>query len=47
MEKELISLNPEYNNIPLNETAKCMGRMIDKLQKGESYATIKRKDLYR
>lgn len=30
-EKELISLNPEYNNIPLNETAKCMGRVIDKL----------------
>lgn len=30
-EKELISLNPEYNNVPLNETAKCMGRVIDKL----------------
>lgn len=28
---ELISLNPEYKNIPLNETAKCMGRVIDKL----------------
>ncbi len=28
---ELISLNAEYNNIPLNETAKCMGRVIDKL----------------
>lgn len=28
---ELISLNTEYNNIPLNETAKCMGRVIDKL----------------
>ena len=28
---ELISLNPKYNNIPLNETAKCMGRVIDKL----------------
>lgn len=30
-EKELISLNPKYNNIPLNENAKCMGRVIDKL----------------
>ena len=28
---ELISLNPKYDNIPLNETAKCMGRVIDKL----------------
>lgn len=28
---ELISLNPEFPNIPLNETAKCMGRVIDKL----------------
>lgn len=28
---ELISLNPEYKNIPLNESAKCMGRVIDKL----------------
>ena len=28
---ELISLNPKYANIPLNETAKCMGRVIDKL----------------
>ena len=28
---ELISLNEQYNNIPLNETAKCMGRVIDKL----------------
>ena len=30
-EGELISLNPKYPNIPLNETAKCMGRVIDKL----------------
>lgn len=30
-ENELISLNKGYNNIPLNETAKCMGRVIDKL----------------
>lgn len=29
---ELISLNPEYDNIPLNETAKCMGKVIGKLQ---------------
>lgn len=29
--QELISLNPEYKNIPLNETARCMGRVIDKL----------------
>ena len=28
---ELISLNPKYANIPLNESAKCMGRVIDKL----------------
>lgn len=28
---ELISLNPESPNIPLNETAKCMGRVIDKI----------------
>ena len=29
--EELISLNPEYKNIPLNSTARCMGRVIDKL----------------
>ena len=28
---ELISLNPDYDNISLNETAHCMGRVIDKL----------------
>lgn len=28
---ELISLNPNYENIPLNETAHCMGRVIAKL----------------
>lgn len=28
---ELISLNPASSNIPLNETAHCMGRVIDKL----------------
>ena len=29
--KELISLNPKYKNIPMNETTRCMGRVIDKL----------------
>lgn len=29
--QELISLNPEYPNILLNETTKCMGRVIGKL----------------
>ncbi len=28
---ELISLNADYPNIPLNETARCMGKVIDKL----------------
>ncbi len=30
-DKELISLNPEYNNIPLTEDSKCRGRVVDKL----------------
>lgn len=30
-DKELISLNPEYDNIPLTEDSKCMGRVVDKL----------------
>lgn len=30
-EDELISLNADYPNIPLNETARCMGRVIGKL----------------
>ncbi len=29
---ELISLNEEYNNIPLDESARTLGRVIDKLQ---------------
>lgn len=29
--KELISLNPEYDNIPLTENSKCRGRVVDKL----------------
>lgn len=29
---ELISLNANYPNIPLNDTARCMGKVIDKLQ---------------
>lgn len=30
-ETELISINPAAKNIPLNETAKCMGKVIDKM----------------
>ncbi len=30
-DKELISLNPDYKNIPLTENSKCMGRVIGKL----------------
>lgn len=30
-ENELISLNTESSNIPLNETARCMGRVVGKL----------------
>lgn len=30
-ETELISLNIDYPNIPLNETARCMGKVIGKL----------------
>ena len=29
---ELISLNPNFENIPLNESAQTMGKVIDKLQ---------------
>lgn len=29
--RELISLNPEYDNIPLNEGSRCMGRVVNKL----------------
>ena len=28
---ELISLNPDYKNIPLTENSRCMGKVIDKL----------------
>lgn len=28
---ELVSLNSEYNNIPLTENSRCMGRVVDKL----------------
>lgn len=31
-EKELISVNEERDNIPLNESATCMGRVVDKLR---------------
>ncbi len=30
-ESELISLNPESKNIPLNEDARCLGRVVGKL----------------
>lgn len=30
---ELISLNEDYDNIPLDETARTLGRVIDKLQR--------------
>lgn len=29
--KELISLNPNYKNVPLTENSRCMGRVVDKL----------------
>lgn len=28
---ELISLNPDYYNIPLNDSSRCLGRVIDKI----------------
>lgn len=31
-EKELISLNKGYNNIPLTNDAKCMGHVVDKIE---------------
>ncbi len=31
-EMELISLNPDSENIPLNEDARCLGRVIGKLE---------------
>lgn len=33
--KELISLNPDYENIPINETIRSMGRVIGKIDKHE------------
>lgn len=32
-DSELISLNPKSPNVPINETARCMGKVIDKLDK--------------
>lgn len=29
--RELISLNPDYKNIPLTKDSKCMGKVVDKL----------------
>lgn len=34
-DKELISLNPNSPNVPMNESARCMGKVIDKLNKEE------------
>ncbi len=31
-DSELISLNPKSPNVPINETARCMGKVIDKLK---------------
>lgn len=33
-EHELISLNEEYDNIPLDEGSRCMGRVVDKYSTG-------------
>lgn len=30
-ETELISLNPDAKNIPLNDSARCMGKVVDKI----------------
>ena len=34
-EKELISINPSYENIPLTANTTCLGRVIDKLESAE------------
>lgn len=34
-EKELISINPSYENIPLTAYTACLGRVIDKLESAE------------
>ena len=34
-ENELISINPASSNISLNESARCIGRVIDKLSNME------------
>jgi SOS-response transcriptional repressor LexA len=31
--KELISLNPEHPNIPLDETSRVMGRVVGKYER--------------
>lgn len=33
--KELISINPDYKNVPLTENTACLGRVIDKLEGAE------------
>lgn len=40
-EKELISLNKGYNNIPLTNDTKCMGRVVDKINENSETKTIK------
>lgn len=30
-DNELISLNPDSRNVPMNETTRCMGKVIDML----------------
>lgn len=40
-EKELISLNKGYNNIPLTNDTKCMGRVVDKINENSETKKIK------
>ena len=47
MNNELISLNPTYSTIPLNEESHCMGRVVGKLKKVDRYERSKRKNYRR
>lgn len=40
-EEELISLNKGYDNIPLTNGTKCMGRVVDKINENSETKTIK------
>ncbi|MFG6326552.1 MAG: helix-turn-helix domain-containing protein [Lachnospiraceae bacterium] len=40
-EEELISLNKGYNNIPLTNDTKCMGRVVDKINENSATKTVK------